>query len=120
MSGAVIALLGRSADASPDAVNWANISGASPSSNAAQTFTGITTTVTLRVAIADDPITLEYSLNSGAWTSITSDVTDINVVLNDTLAFRASGLPSSTNSTVTVKNHTLGGTTLDTFTVVLT
>lgn len=120
MSGAVIALLGRSADASPDAVNWANISGTSPTANAAQTFTGITTTVTLRAAIADDSITLKYSLNSGAWTTITSDVTDIAVVLNDTLAFQASGSPTSLEATVTVKNHTLGGTTLDTFSVTLT
>ena len=79
----------------PDPVAWSDIdvyvaSGTASGSNAAQTFTGINTTVTIKLVVVpgSDAATLKYSKNGGGFVTWTTGAT-LTVVAGDTLRFSA-------------------------------
>lgn len=106
-------------DVTPAAVNWANISGATSGTNANQTISDISSTIDIYYERAGDFVTLEYSLNGGAFTALNAS-TNLTVSDGDTVRWQASTGLGAASSTVTVKNASDGDTTLDTFTVTLT
>jgi len=103
-----------SADITPDAVNWANISGSGSGSNANQTITGITAPITISLSNSGGGFP-SYDLN-GAGFSVYSG--PFVVTNGQTLRFSVGGSPAS--GTITVVNDTDSSTTLDTFTYSLT
>lgn len=111
---------GATADVTPDAIGWADITATSGGSSTTattttETFSGIDTVITLEVTWTGTA-NIKYSKNSGAWTAIPTG--GIGISNGDTLAFQAirtGGIGTSTG-TVTVKNLTESpDTTLDTF-----
>ncbi|MEL6758505.1 MAG: hypothetical protein AAFP81_18910 [Pseudomonadota bacterium] len=107
-------------DVTPNAVNWANISGAETASNANQTINGIDTAITLRIeytATGAPAAILGASINGGAFNNVNSGNT-ITVNNGDTVRFQvvAFGTAGSVSGTVTVINQSDGDATLDTFT----
>lgn len=120
MSILLAAFAGMSAapDVTPNAVNWANITGATSGSNANQTLSG--TSVSITVSVSKSPAIdvgiIEYSLAGGAFTTYSAPFV-VDSVTGQTLRFQVStdpGIPAS--ATVTVTNNTDGSVTLDTFT----
>lgn len=111
---------GAGADVTPDAVNWANVSVTSSSpasvSNAAQTISGISTSIVLTITYTGSGV-IKYGQNGGALTTISSGGT-ITVSSGDTLYFNASrtGGAGTDSGTVTVTNTSDSSTVLDTFT----
>jgi len=122
MSGALLRRAAFASDQEPDAVNWANISGASPASNAAQTVSGIVGA--LPVGWAGDAFalaggTLSYILDGGAATPIAA-ATPFNVTNGQTLAWEAAlGSPGGPY-TIQVRYGTGLATVWDSFTVTIT
>ena len=106
-----LATLG-SIDATPNAVNWANVSGASPQSNANQTISGCSVSITISATNSSVGL-LRYSLAGAAFTNYTAPFS-VNAVAGQTLRWELGGVGSGT---ITVINDSSGGgTTLDTFT----
>lgn len=114
-------------DYTPDAVNWGNISGDTPASNADQTITGVNQTLNLRAtcgtASGSATGTLRAYVNGANTASVTISTgaqVNFTATVNDLVHFActASGSPGDTRSagTVTVTNQSDGGATLDTFT----
>lgn len=101
-------------DVTPNAVNWADISGATPQSNANQTISGIDATISISLGKTGSGI-LTYDLNGAGFTAYSGA---FNVTNGQTLRFQLSG--AGTSGTVTVTNDSDGSTTLDTFTYSLT
>lgn len=120
MSGAL--LLRAFADVSPDAVNWATISTPTYNgSNANQTISGITAPISLKVVYTLQGLyELGYHKNGGGYVALGSGDT-FSVSNGDTVHFEAVGnnVDPVSGSTVTVSNHTVGDTVLDTFSVTL-
>lgn len=119
----------KTGDATPDALNWANIGpGDSPQANADQTIVGISTSITLRATLTSgsyDPgikSFLVYKNGSSAGSVSPEDNATLDVTVNvgDTVHYEATkGSPGSGtawNATCTVTNLNTGAT-LDTFTV---
>jgi hypothetical protein len=103
-------------DVTPDAVNWADISGTDFAANANQTISGISGSITISLSIsgADDFETISYRINSGSYVGYT---VPFSVSNGQTLNFAVAVLPSTTaGGTVTVRNDSSGSATLDTFT----
>lgn len=104
-------------DVIPDAVNWANVSGASPQANANQSITGITSTISISLALSGtsgEAIFLKYRINSGTYVTYS---TPFSVSVGDTLNFQVSTIAGGAGAgTVTVTNDSSGSATLDTFT----
>lgn len=104
----------------PDAVNWANISGAVPVGNANQTFSGLSTAITLRFDFISGGTLLWYSKNNASLVEITPGTTTVSVSNGDTLKFSAGTEGDALDGTVAVVNTSDGDTVLDTFTVYVT
>lgn len=104
-------------DVTPDAVNWANVSGASPQANANQTISGITSSISISLSLSGtsgEAIFLDYRINSGSYVTYS---TPFSVSNGDTLNFRVSTISGGAGAgTVTVTNDSSGSATLDTFT----
>jgi hypothetical protein len=105
-------------DVTPNAVDWGNISGATSGTNANQTISGTSGNITISrtyVGAAE----ISYSLAGAAFTPYTAPFS-VNGLAGQTLRWQATtdgGIPAS--GTVTVRNDSAGGATLDTFTVSL-
>jgi hypothetical protein len=110
---AAFAALG--ADVTPDAVNWANISGTDVASNANQTISGISSSISIGLTITgnDDLEIIAYRINSGSYVTYSAP---FNVSNGDTLNFQVSTVISAAAGSVTVTNESAGGVTLDSFT----
>jgi hypothetical protein len=85
---------GGGGDVTPDSVDFGFIDlNASPVDSDLVTFTGIDTTITLRISISDqDHGGFYYIKNGGSEVQINAPQT-LNVSLNDTLKFRIYGTP---------------------------
>lgn len=112
-------------DATPDAVNWNDITASTNSSPVlaltnVQTINSINVPITLEADYTGPGVvtfTLSVSVNGGAFTALNSG--DTFVVHNgDTVQFRGAKTGANLGTcsgTVTVKNNTDGGAVLDTF-----
>jgi hypothetical protein len=109
---AAFAALG--ADVTPDAVDWADISGTDIASNSNQTISGIFSSISIGLTITgnDDLEIIEYRINSGSYVTYSAP---FNVSNGDTLNFQVSTVLSSAAGSVTVTNQSAGGATLDSF-----
>lgn len=107
-----------SGDVTPNAVNWANVSGASPQANANQTVDGCSKSITLSATNSGSGA-LKYSLDGGAFTSYLSPFS-VDAAAGQTLRWQVVAAIGSQSGTVTVKNDSDGGTTLDTFNYTVT
>jgi hypothetical protein len=112
------ALSSATADVTPNAVNWADISGTSgPGSvNANQTINGIDTTITIS-ASNSGPGTLLYDLNGAGFVAYTAP---FGVTNGQTLRWQITSDLGEVNGTITVTNDSDSSTTLDTFTYSVT
>lgn len=115
----LIATLGGSspaaADVTPNAVNWANVSGPNPQSNANQTVNGCSGTINISTTNSSIGI-LYYSLDGAAFTAY-SGAFSVDALTGQTLRWQIAGVGSGT---ITVINDSDSGTTLDTFTYTTT
>lgn len=109
---AFLATLG--GDVTPNAVNWAAVSGVSPQANANQTVDGCSRSITLS-AVNSSSGTLKYSLAGGAFTAYLAPFS-VDAAAGQTLRWQVESAIGTKTGTVTVKNDSDGGTTLDTFT----
>ena len=112
-------VFGTTADVTPNAVNWADISGATSGTNANQTINGTSVSITISAEITGGAFNLNYSLAGGGFTAYTAPIS-VNGLAGQTLRWQAStdpGIPAS--GTVTIRNDSDGSATLDTFTVTL-
>lgn len=114
---------GKTADYTPDAVNWADIFTFGPlvstGTNPNQTITGINQQITIKVSwtVTGGTITsVEYRINSGSYVSMSNNGT-FTINNNDTLNFRVGGAASTLNTAdFTIKNNSTSDSTIDTFT----
>jgi formylglycine-generating enzyme required for sulfatase activity len=109
-----------SVDNTPNALNWndADASGSCTATTNSQTIAGISSSITLELSEDSSGLTLQYSLNGGAWTSFGTLPATLSVSNNDTLAFRSSSGVGRTRI-FTVKNVTDGNVVLDAFTLIV-
>ncbi|MFN5061720.1 MAG: SUMF1/EgtB/PvdO family nonheme iron enzyme [Pseudomonadota bacterium] len=109
-----------SVDNTPNALNWndADASGSCTATTNSQTIAGISSSITLELSEDSSGLTLQYSLNGGAWTSFGTLPATLSVSNNDTLAFRSSSGVWKTRI-FTVKNVTDGNVVLDAFTLIV-
>lgn len=117
-------------DVTPDAINWGNLVGTGTRTGTAQTFAGISTTITLRLditgAVLDVP-GLYYRINSGSWVSFTDGTlappsVTLTVSNGDALQFKGENAeaPSDVASgMVSIVNESDGDAVLDTFSFAL-
>jgi hypothetical protein len=118
MSGAMNTFFGGRVDVTPNAVNWANVSGVSPQANANQTIDGITSSISISLTGMDVNTLAYYRINSGSYVLYTAPFSVSN---GQTLNFQMQALPATSPSgTITVRNDSSGSATLDTFTYSLT
>ena len=112
-------LMAMGGDVTPDALNWANISGTAVASNANQTLSGISTTgirLHFDVTVTDGSGTLEYDVNNGANVGFVDNDT-LTWLKTQTLSFTATWVSgASWAGTVSVKNASAGLVELDSFT----
>ena len=105
------------ADVTPNAVNWGNITGVLSGTNANQTLNGTSASIT--ISVTKSPIfdvgIIEYDLNGAGFVEYTAPFV-VDSVTGQTLRFQVSTDLGAAAATVTVKNDTDGGATLDTFT----
>lgn len=99
----------------PGVVDWPDVSGVGAASTGNQTFTGLSTPITLQVDWTGGA-SLAYSLNGASFASLTSGGSII-VQNTNTLGFALFGAGHS--GTVTVTNISDSSTVLDTFTYVV-
>ena len=105
------------ADLIPDTVNWADISGATEGDNANQTISGISPSITIGTTITGGAFTLQYSIAGGGFTTYSAPFAVSN---GQTVRWKVTTFfETPVSGTVTVKNDSDGGTTLDTFTYTL-
>ena len=115
---------GGGGDVTPNAVNWANVSGEySNVTTSMLQITGITTSITLKVSFTGTQQNQKYSVQSsasfGTGTAIANDGT-FTVSNNQYVGFRADCGGSCTGtkvSTWTITNVSDGNAVLDTFTI---
>jgi len=112
---AAFGAMGSSVDVTPNAVNWANITGSTSGSNANQTIDGISSSISVGASLTGSGI-LSYSLNGAGFTAYS---TPVSVSNGQTLRWTVDAV-FATNGTVTVTNQSDGAITLDTFTYDLT
>ena len=105
---------GAAADVTPNAVNWANASGGDPQSNANQTVNGCSGSIVLSTTNSGAG-TLSYSLDGAGFVSYSGPFS-VDALTGQTLRWQLAG---ATAGTITVKNDSDSGTTLDTFTYAL-
>lgn len=120
LSGAVLAgVAGRGGDITPDALNWANITGSTAGGNvnADQTISGITVPIYLRASWTDTShLTLYFVKNGGAPSLMTLNANFGPFWNGDTVHFYTGS--GSVSSTVTIQNGNNPVGSIDTFTVV--
>ena len=103
-----------SADTTPNAVNWTDVSQIAPPFSVdtiSQTISGINTTIELEVTFDFNDGTLYYIKNTDAPVSYTVPFTVVN---GDTLKFRFQGSGGSVQFNVYNNSDPLGATLLDT------
>ena len=108
-------------DVTPNAVNWANTTGGNPTQTAMLQITGITSTITLRVAYSK-PFNAgnnqEYSVQStasfGTGTFIANNGT-FTISNNQYLGFSSNSLLDFATTTFTITNVSDGDAVIDTF-----
>ena len=105
-------------DSTPDAINWASISGADVVATTDETVSGIVGTIDLYYEInnsGSSPI-IYYRINSGTWQFLNAGSTNTFTVSNNqTVGWQVVASFGAVNSTITVKNASDAGATLDTF-----
>ena len=114
-------------DVTPNAVNWANVTGEySNVTTSMLQITGITTSITLKVSFTGAQVNQKYSVQSsaifGTGTAIANDGT-FTVSNNQYVGFRADcggACVSAKVSTWTITNVSDGNAVLDTFTITTT
>ena len=103
-------------DVTPDSVSWGGggaIVGSAPSvASSNKTITGINTSINLyyECVYCGDGGNIEYSKNSGAWTSI-SELGTLSIANNDTLAWRY--VNSGGTTIIDIKNASDGNALID-------
>lgn len=112
--GLMAAAIGSLGDVTPNAVNWADLSGTSPQSNANQTINGCSGSIVLSATNSSSG-TLLYSLAGAAFTAYLSPFS-VDAAAGQTLRWQVTSAIGTKVGTVTVTNDTDGGATLDTFT----
>jgi hypothetical protein len=116
---AFLATLGNQ-DVTPNAVNWANVSGASPQANANQTVDGCSRSITISASASGGNTSLYYRIASGSYVFYSAPFS-INALAGQALNWRVNCVvPGSAAGTVTVTNDSDGSATLDTFTYSVT
>ena len=112
---------GSAADVTPNAVNWANATGGQPTQTAMLQITGITSTITLRVAYSkpyNAGNNQEYSVQStasfGTGTYIANNGT-FTISNNQYLGFSSNSLLNFATTTFTITNVSDGNAEIDTF-----
>jgi len=107
-----------SQDVTPDAIDWANISGADVANTTDETVTGIYNTIDLYYDIVNNgaaPI-VYYRIDSGTWQFLNAGSTNTFTVSNNqTVGWQVVASFGTVNSTITVKNASDAGATIDTF-----
>jgi hypothetical protein len=103
----------------PNAVNWANVTGGAVTETAMLQITGITSTITLQVAYSGNNINQKYSVQStasfGTGTAIANNGT-FTISNNQYLGFSCqSPYPYFNTDTFTITNVSDGDAVLDTF-----
>ena len=115
---------GGGGDVTPNAVNWANVSGAQTTQTAMLQITGITETITLRVVHSGSLSNISYDVNStasfGTLTAIASNGT-FTVSNNEYVGFQAQiNFSGSATQSFTITNVSDADAVLDTFTITCT
>lgn len=107
-----------SQDVTPDAIDWANISGADVANTTDETVTGIYNTINLYYDIVNNgaaPI-VYYRIDSGTWQFLNAGSTNTFTVSNNqTVGWQVVASFGTVNSTITVKNASDAGATIDAF-----
>jgi len=107
-----------SQDVTPDAIDWANISGADVANTTDETVTGIYNTIDLYYDIVNNgaaPI-VYYRIDSGTWQFLNAGSTNTFTVSNNqTVGWQVVASFGTVNSTITVKNASDAGATIDAF-----
>lgn len=105
-------------DSTPDAIDWASISGADVVATTDETVSGIVGTIDLYYEISNSgssPI-IYYRIDSGTWQFLNAGSTNTFTVSNNqTVGWQVVASFGAVNSTITVKNASDAGATLDTF-----
>jgi len=105
-------------DSTPDAIDWASISGADVVATTDETVSGIVGTIDLYYEInnsGSSPI-IYYRIDSGTWQFLNAGSTNTFTVSNNqTVGWQVVASFGAVNSTITVKNASDAGATLDTF-----
>lgn len=105
-------------DSTPDAINWANISGADVVSTTDETVSGIVGTIDLYYEINNSGSSpfIYYRIDSGTWQLLNAGSTNTFIVGNNqTVGWQVVAAFGTVISTITVKNASDAGATLDTF-----
>lgn len=99
----------------PDAVDWANLRESNSWTDANVTFSGLSSSITLRLEwddTGDDPATVQYRKNSGSYVTF-ADGDTLSIANGDTLNFKmSSGGPNSFGS-ISVINESDADAVLD-------
>jgi hypothetical protein len=105
----------------PNAVNWANVTGGQPTQTAMLQITGITSTITLRVAYSkdsnagnDQQYSVQSSASFGTGTFIANNGT-FTISNNQYLGFSSDSLLFFGTTTFTITNVSDGDAVIDTF-----
>ena len=115
------AAAGGGGDVTPNAVNWANVSGNNPTRTAMLQITGITSTITLRVAYSkganagnDQEYSVQSTASFGTGTFIANNGT-FTISNNQYLGFSSNSLSFYGTTTFTITNVSDGNAEIDTF-----
>ena len=105
----------------PNAVNWANTTGGNPTQTAMLQITGITSTITLRVAYSkgsgagnDQEYSVQSTASFGTGTFIANNGT-FTISNNQYLGFSSNSLSFYGTTTFTITNVSDGNAEIDTF-----
>ena len=105
----------------PNAVNWANATGGNPTQTAMLQITGITSTITLRVAYSkganagnDQEYSVQSTASFGTGTFIANNGT-FTISNNQYLGFSSNSLSFYGTTTFTITNVSDGNAEIDTF-----
>ena len=105
-------------DSTPDTIDWASISGADVVATTDETVTGIVGTIDLyyeTINSGSSP-TVYYRVDSGSWTFINAGSTNTFTVSNNqTVGWQVVASFGAVDSTITVKNASDSGASIDTF-----
>ena len=102
-------------DDDPNSISWSNVSGASPVISSTQTFTGLNTSIPIRLSRSAGSGTLSYVLNGGSPVTISTTITSqyaniVSISNNDTLSFSLSSAKAVTVTVYVYHANKLNGT----------